>query len=68
MVLLKEEGAGRGHWPMARVVEAHQSADGHVRSVSLKVRDSVLKRPVNKTVLLVAVDSPSGDADAGPSA
>ena len=44
VVLLKEEGAGRGHWPMARVVEAHHSKDGLVRSVSLRVKDSILKR------------------------
>ena len=59
VVLLKEEGAGRGHWPMARVVEAHHSKDGLVRSVSLRVKDSILKRPVHKTVLLVA----AGEAD-----
>merc|ERR1711973_942053 len=43
VVLLKEEGAGRCHWPIARVCEVHKSKDGHVRSVSLKVRDSILK-------------------------
>ena len=59
VVLLKEEGAGRCHWPMARVCEVHKSKDGHVRSVSLKVRDSILKRPVNKTVLLVPVENDS---------
>ena len=56
VVLLKEEGICRGHWPMGRVVESHKSNDGRVRSVSLKVRGSILKRPVNKTVLLVPTD------------
>ena len=60
VVLLREEGMGRGHWPMARVVEAHQSTDGHVRSVSLKVRDTILKRPINKTVLLVPTTESEG--------
>ena len=54
VVLLKEEGSGRGHWPMARVTEIHQSDDGMVRSVSLQVNKSILKRPVHKTVLLVS--------------
>ena len=57
VVLLKEDGMGRGHWPMARVVEAHQSKDGLVRSVTLRVKDSTLKRPVHKTVLLVAANN-----------
>ena len=57
VVLLKEDGTGRGHWPMARVVEAHQSKDGLVRSVTLRVKDSTLKRPVHKTVLLVAANN-----------
>ena len=54
VVLLKEEGVRRGHWPMARVTEVHKSGDGLVRSVFLRVGDTILKRPVNKTVLLVA--------------
>ena len=53
VVLLKEDGVKRAHWPMARVVEAHKSEDGLVRSVSLQKGNTVLKRPVNKTVLLV---------------
>ena len=54
VVLIKEEGSGRGHWPMARVTEVHRSDDGMVRSVSLQVKKSVLKRPVHKTILLVS--------------
>ena len=56
VVLMKDDGASRGQWPMARVVETHESKDGLVRSVSLYVKGSVLKRPVHKTVLLVASD------------
>ena len=57
VVLLKEEGVVRGHWPMARVAEVHQSEDGLVRSVSVQVGRQILKRPVNKTVLLVATSN-----------
>ena len=56
VVLLKEDGVMRGHWPMGRVAEVHPSEDGLVRSVTLQTKDSVLKRPVNKTVLLVPTD------------
>ena len=57
VVLLKEEGVVRGRWPMARVVEVHPSKDGLVRSVSLRVGQTIFKRPINKTVLLVAADT-----------
>ena len=57
VVLLKEEGDVRNHWPMGRVIDVHPSKDGLVRSVTLQVRNSVLKRPIHKTVLLVGVDS-----------
>ena len=64
VVLMKEDGTipiPRGQWPMARVVEAHKSQDGLVRSVSLYAKGSIYKRPVHKTVLLVASDEGSGD-------
>ena len=57
VVLLKEEGDVRNHWPMGRVIDVHPSKDGLVRSVTLQVRSSVLKRPIHKTVLLVGADS-----------
>ena len=56
MVLMKDDGVPRGQWPMARVVETHPSKDGLVRSVSLFAKGSTFKRPVHKTVLLVARD------------
>ena len=72
VVLLKEDGKGRGHWPMARVAETHQSNDGLVRSVTLRLKDTTLKRPVHKTVLLVAADkekeAKTGETESGSSA
>ena len=63
MVLLKEEDVSRGQWSMARVVEVHAGKDELVRSVSLQVGKSVLKRPIQKTVLLVAAEQRSGSLD-----
>ena len=63
VVLLKEEDVGRGQWPMARVVEVHAGKDELVRNVSLQVGKSVLKRPIQKTVLLVAAKQRSGSLD-----
>ena len=57
VVLLKEEGVLRGHWPMGRVTEVHPSKDGLVRSVSVQVGGKTAKRPITKTVLLVPSDS-----------
>ena len=56
VVLLKEEGVVRGHWPMGRVTEVHTSEDGLVRTVSVQVGKQRLKRPVTKTVLLLAAN------------
>jgi hypothetical protein len=56
---MKDDDVSRGQWPMARVVETHPSKDGLVRSVSLYSKGSVFKRPVHKTVLLVAREEDS---------
>ena len=56
VVLLKEEGDARNKWPLGRVMEVHPSKDGLVRSVTLRVGGATFKRPVHKTVLLVAAD------------
>ena len=56
VVMMKEEGTGRGQWPLGRVTEVHPSKDGLVRSVTLQVRGTTLKRPVHKTVLLLEAD------------
>ena len=58
IVLIKEESAPRGEWPMARVVEAHASKDGLVRSVSVFAKGKIYKRPIHKTVLLMAEEEP----------
>ena len=54
IVLMKDEEIPRGRWPLALVTEAHKSKDGLVRSVTLRAKGSSFKRPVHKTVLLVA--------------
>ena len=56
VALMKEEGDKRNQWPMGRVVEVHPSKDGLVRSITLRAGNSTFKRPVHKTVLLVAAD------------
>ena len=67
VVLIKDdEDLRRNQWQLSRVIEAHQSADGHVRTVKLAVADRTLdskgrrtksckflERPVQKLVLLL---------------
>ena len=57
VVLLKEEGVVRGHWPMGRVTEVHPSKDGLVRSISIQANGTIAKQPITKVVLLVASDN-----------
>ena len=70
VVLLKEENMPRNRWPTTRVIETFPNKDGLIRSVNLKVASSgsngkitVLKRPINKLVLLVEADPISIDEE-----
>ena len=64
VVLLKGE-SNRCEWPMARVINTYPDNDGVVRSIDLllskrsfREKETILKRPINKVVLLVeATDS-----------
>ena len=38
----------RGEWPMGRVIETYPGADGHIRTVKLRVRGKDLVRPITK--------------------
>ena len=53
IVILKEAGAFRCEWCLAKVIEVYPSSDSLVRKVKLLFGDrSVLERPVHKLVLL----------------
>ncbi|KAK4329183.1 hypothetical protein Pmani_000412 [Petrolisthes manimaculis] len=52
VVLLKDESTTRGTWPLGRVSRIHKGKDGLVRSVDVKTRKGVLKRPISKLCLL----------------
>lgn len=52
LVLLKEDNTPTLHWPMGRILETHPGEDGVVRVISVKTRNSVLKRALNKVCLL----------------
>ena len=49
--------AGMGLWPLGRVLEVDESQDnGLVQSLKVKMRTSVLTRPIDKVVLLEVAD------------
>ena len=52
MVLLIDDNAPRGAWPLGRVSEVNSGRDGLVRSVRLVTKSGQLVRPITKVVLL----------------
>ena len=53
VVLMVDEGAPRGFWPLARITSVFPGRDGQVRSVELKTAaGAVYCRPAVKVCLL----------------
>ena len=63
IVLLKDENSPRNEWPLGRIQEVEQSNDGLARSVKLKTENGVLRRPVNKLVLLLPTEEQHDDSE-----
>ena len=53
VVVVKDDSLPRGSWPLARVVETESDKKGFVRAVKVKTQSTLLRRPVNKLVLIV---------------
>ena len=52
VVLMCEDNAPRGQWPMGVVEETHQGSDGLVRSAKIRIGQSYKVRPITKLCLL----------------
>jgi len=52
VVLMLDEPTARNRWPLGRIVETFPSADGLVRSVRVRVRGTLLCRPITKLSVL----------------
>ena len=52
LVLVLGENTPRSLWPLGLVLSVSPSKDGLVRSVEVKTKSTVLKRPIHKLVLL----------------
>lgn len=57
IVLVKEDALiTPTKWPLAKVIQVHPGADGHVRVVTVKTSNGTYKRPVTKIVPLVTIE------------
>ncbi|XP_028415683.1 uncharacterized protein LOC114539211 [Dendronephthya gigantea] len=54
VVILKEENTPRNVWPLSLVVDTEPDSQGFVRTVMIKAKETVYKRPISKIVLLLA--------------
>jgi len=55
IVLIAEE-CPRNCWPLARITDVHEGSDGHVRSATLRTKDTTVVRPITKLCLSECVD------------
>ena len=56
IVLVADDNVKRNQWILGRVLNVFPGSDGLVRSVEVRVKESVLKRPVTKLCLLEGVN------------
>ncbi|KAI7790741.1 hypothetical protein IRJ41_010740 [Triplophysa rosa] len=66
VVLLMDPQFPRALWPVGRVVKVHQSADGHVRSADVRIKDKIYTWPVARLITLPAIPDHSDDAHGTP--
>ncbi|XP_052405908.1 uncharacterized protein LOC127951863 [Carassius gibelio] len=68
VVLLIDPQFPRALWPIGRVVAVHCSADGHVRSADIQVKDKVYTRPVARLITLPTIPDTEVDEQCTPGA
>ena len=55
-MFVADETTPRSRWPLARVIEVMPGIDGFVQRFKVKIKTTVLERPVAKRVLLEATE------------
>ena len=63
VVIIREENVPRNAWSLARVVRVEPDAQGLIRSVVVKTRETTLRRPINKLVLILPKEEQEGDQE-----
>lgn len=48
LVLVLSTDTPRGKWPLGRIVQVFPGPDGHVRTADVRVKGSILRRPIVK--------------------
>lgn len=48
LVLVVDEKAPQGHWPMGVIEEVYPDSNGHVRNVRVRTASSVCRRDIRK--------------------
>lgn len=67
IVLLIDPQLPRASWPIGKITTVHRSADSHVRSVDVRVKDRVYTRPATRLIRLPALpDSDSAGGQPSP--
>ena len=56
-MLVLDEHASRGRWPLARVLETYTGKDGLIRSVKIQMKGRTFVRPIVKLYPLELSDS-----------
>jgi hypothetical protein len=60
IVLIKDDSLSRCDWPLGRVKSVEADTKGFVRSVMLKTKETQLRRPTNKLVLILSIEEQEG--------
>ncbi|KAJ8359378.1 hypothetical protein SKAU_G00159030 [Synaphobranchus kaupii] len=66
VVMLMDPQLPRSFWPIKHVTKVHPSADGHVRSVNLRIGDREYTRLVVRLVVLPAIPADQDDSGIAP--
>ena len=57
LVLIADDNAPRNTWPMGRIVDVFPGPDGRVRTINLRPKNPIKRRPVAKVCLLEAAET-----------
>ncbi|XP_068683406.1 uncharacterized protein [Montipora foliosa] len=63
VVVIREENVPRNAWLLALVVRVEPDSQGFVRSAVVITRETTLRRPVNKLVLILPKEEQEGDQE-----
>ena len=57
IILIMEDNLPRNQWCMGKIEEIFRDQDDLIRKVKIKTKNSILERPIHKTVTILEADS-----------